>query len=106
MTSRPVVRLAPLIAAVILAGAVLAARQVAPPPTLAVGSGGLVTVPAAAPGTVIRYTLDGTDPVRDSGPWLAPVAVPPGYQLKARAFTADGTPVGDIAIHDGPPTGA
>lgn len=105
MMFRPVVRIAPLIAAVILAGTVLAARQAAPPPTLAIGNGGLVTVPAAAPGTVVRYTLDGTDPVRDSGPWLAPVAVPPGYQLKARAFTVDGTPVGDIAVHDGPPTG-
>jgi lysophospholipase L1-like esterase len=106
MMSRPVVRIAPLIAAVVLTGVVLAARQLAPPPTLAVGHDGLVAVPPAAPGTVVRYTLDGTDPVRDSGAWLAPVVVPPGYQLKARAFTTDGTPVGGIAVHDAPPTGA
>ena len=55
---------------------------------------GLLEVADAPPGTVVRYTLDGTDPTRDSGVWLAPVDVPAGYTVKARAFTADHLPVG------------
>src|SRR5687768_2678639 len=54
-----------------------------------------ISVPPA--GAVMRYTLDGTDPTRDAGEWLAPVRVPPGYTLKARAIDADGTPVTDVA---------
>jgi lysophospholipase L1-like esterase len=45
----------------------------------------------------MRYTLDGSDPTRDAGEWLAPVRVPPGYTVKARAVAADGTPMGDVA---------
>lgn len=55
---------------------------------------GLLEVADAPPGTVVRYTLDGTDPSRDAGVWLAPVDVPAGYTLKARAFTPDHRPVG------------
>jgi len=55
---------------------------------------GLVDVTDAPPGTVVRYTLDGTDPTRDAGVWLAPVEVPAGYTVKARAFTPDQTPAG------------
>ena len=50
----------------------------------------------------MRYTLDGTDPTRDAGEWLAPVRVPPGYTLKARAIAADGTPVGAVATWSAP----
>ena len=38
--------------------------------------------------------------------WLAPVELPPGYTLKARAFSADGTPIGDVAAREAPPAGA
>ena len=75
-------------------------------PRLIVGADGALDVAAPAAGLVVRYTLDGTDPVRDSGAWLAPVEVPPGHVLKARAFAADGTPIGDVAVHEGPRPGA
>jgi len=55
---------------------------------------GLLEITDAPAGTVVRYTLDGTDPTRDAGEWLAPVDVPAGYTVKARAFTPDHTPVG------------
>ena len=51
----------------------------------------------------MRYTLDGSDPTRDAGEWLAPVRVPPGYTVKARAIAADGTPVGSVATWSAPP---
>jgi lysophospholipase L1-like esterase len=61
----------------------------------------------APPGTVVRYTLDGSEPTRDSGVWLAPVDVPPGYTLKVRAFLPDGTTaVGRIVESTHPPGGA
>src|SRR4051794_29885891 len=62
--------------------------------TIREGAGGLLEVTDAPTGTVIRYTLDGTDPTRDAGVWLAPVDLPAGYTVKARAFTPDHTPVG------------
>jgi lysophospholipase L1-like esterase len=55
---------------------------------------GRLEVVQAPPDTVIRYTLDGSEPTRDAGVWLAPVTAPPGYTVKARAFTADHAPVG------------
>ena len=39
------------------------------------------------PGVVVRYTLDGSNPVETSPEWTAPVAVPDGTKVvKARAF--------------------
>jgi lysophospholipase L1-like esterase len=55
---------------------------------------GLLEIVDAPPDTVVRYTLDGTEPTRDAGVWLAPVNVPAGYTVKARAFTADHAPAG------------
>jgi len=67
---------------------------------------GLLEVVDVPAGAVVRYTLDGTDPVRDSGVWLAPVKVPPGYTVKARAFTAaDHTPLGEILTQTTPANG-
>jgi lysophospholipase L1-like esterase len=66
-------------------------------PTLRVRGDGRLEVSAPPSGTVVRYTLDGADPTRDSGEWLAPVEAPAGYTVKARAFTPDGTGVGEIA---------
>ena len=65
--------------------------------TIRARADGLLEVMDAPPGTVVRYTLDGTDPTRDAGAWLAPVDVPAGYTVKARAFTPDQTPVGTQA---------
>jgi lysophospholipase L1-like esterase len=62
--------------------------------TIRARADGLVEVTDAPPGTVVRYTLDGTDPTRDAGVWLAPVGVPAGYTVKARAFTPDHAPAG------------
>jgi lysophospholipase L1-like esterase len=64
---------------------------------------GLLDVDAPA-GAVVRYTLDGSDPDRSAGVWLAPVSLPAGYTLKARAFAADGTALGDVVVKDGAPT--
>ncbi len=66
-------------------------------PVLHVRADGRLDVSAPPAGTVIRYTLDGTVPTRDAGEWLAPVAAPPGYTVKAQAFTPDGTAVGEVA---------
>jgi lysophospholipase L1-like esterase len=55
---------------------------------------GLLDIVDAPPDTVVRYTLDGKEPTRDAGVWLAPVNVPAGYTVKARAFTADHAPAG------------
>ena len=60
----------------------------------------------APQGTVVRYTLDGSDPDRGAGAWLAPVDLPAGYTLKARAFTADGDPTGDLVVRDSAASGA
>ena len=51
--------------------------------TIRARADGLLEVTDAPPGTVVRYTLDGTGPTRDAGVWLAPVDVPAGYTVKA-----------------------
>jgi lysophospholipase L1-like esterase len=66
-------------------------------PTLRLRGDGRLEVSAPPAGTVVRYTLDGADPTRDAGEWLAPVEAPAGYTVKARAFAPDGTGVGEIA---------
>jgi len=101
-------RLASLIVLVALAEA--SAQTGTTPPTtpasITVRPDGRLDVSAAPAGAVMRYTLDGTDPTRDAGEWLAPVRVPPGYTVKARAVAADGTPVGEVATWSAPPAGA
>src|SRR3954452_17892259 len=62
--------------------------------TIRARADGLLEVTDAPPATVVRYTLDGTDPTRDAGVWLDPVDAPAGYPIKARAFAADHTAVG------------
>jgi len=67
---------------------------------------GLLDVASPPPGAAVRYTLDGSDPGREAGVWLAPVKLPAGYTLKARTFAADGAPVGDITVREAPLTSA
>ena len=78
------VLLALLVALVTLAAATPAA------PVIRVRPDGLLDVEPSS-GTIVRYTLDGSEPGQDAGVWLAPVDLPPGYTLKARSFAADGT---------------
>jgi lysophospholipase L1-like esterase len=86
----------------VVAAAVVAAAQ---SPAITRRADGRYETAAAPPGAVVRYTLDGSDPTRDAGEWLAPVSVPAGYTLKARAVTADGMPVGDVATWSAAPGG-
>src|SRR3954464_10804418 len=78
----------------VIALAVLLAAATGEAQTIRARTDGLLEVTDAPPGTVVRYTLDGTDPTRDAGVWLEPVDVPAGYTVKARPFTADHTAVG------------
>jgi lysophospholipase L1-like esterase len=73
--------------------------------TIRVRADGLLEIADAPPNTVVRYTLDGTEPTRDAGVWLAPVEVPAGYVVKARAFTNDHVPAG-ATVEWTPPTPA
>ena len=57
-----------------------------PSPVIAPNADGLLTAYAAPPGAVVRYNLDGRPPTKDDGVWLAPVDLPPGYNLAARTF--------------------
>lgn len=59
------------------------------PPTMQRDAQGTVTLACATPGAVIRYSIDGTDPGPKTGPYLAPIALPAGGSVKARAFSED-----------------
>jgi lysophospholipase L1-like esterase len=60
-----------------------------PAPTLARAADGTVVLADAMPGTVICYTLDGSEPTTKSGSYLAPIALAHGGVVKARAFSLD-----------------
>jgi lysophospholipase L1-like esterase len=83
-----------LITAVLIASAVACAAATVDAQTIRARADGLLEIVNAPPDTVVRYTLDGTEPTRDAGVWLAPVEVPAGYMVKARAFTANHVPAG------------
>ena len=72
-------------------------------PVIRVRADGLLDVEPPSPGAIVRYTLDGSDPGQDAGVWLAPVSLPAGYTLKARAFTANGDAIGNVTIREAPP---
>ncbi len=57
------------------------------PPAFTTAGGGSVVL--TTPGHTILYTLDGTDPVAKSNPYLAPIDLPHGGTVKARAFSKD-----------------
>lgn len=64
------------------------------PPKLAVPEAkrdpaGNVTLTCATPGVVIRYSIDGSDPGPKGGPYLAPIVLPAGGTVKARAWSED-----------------
>ena len=52
------------------------------------GSGAIVLT-CPTPGAVVRYSIDGSDPGPKGGPYLAPIILPAGGTVKARAYSAD-----------------
>lgn len=58
-------------------------------PTFTRSADGTVSLTCATNGAVIRYSIDGTDPGPKGGPYLAPIALPAGGTVKARAFSHD-----------------
>jgi lysophospholipase L1-like esterase len=96
-------RHASLLFAVFLTSVCVAAT--APAQTIRTRSDGLLDIDAPS-GVVVRYTLDGSDPDKSAGVWLAPVNLPAGYTLKTRAFAADGTPTTDVIVKEAPAAGS
>ncbi|MCX6837698.1 MAG: GDSL-type esterase/lipase family protein [Verrucomicrobia bacterium] len=66
------------------------------PPAIQSSPGGTVKLEAAAD-TTILYTLDGADPIAKSNPYLAPIEIPLGGTLKARAFSKDRKRMSDVS---------
>ncbi len=58
-------------------------------PTLSRDAKGIVSLADATPGLIIAYTLDGSDPDRSAGDYLAPIELAHGGTVKARAYSAD-----------------
>ncbi|MBI2689252.1 MAG: chitobiase/beta-hexosaminidase C-terminal domain-containing protein [Acidobacteria bacterium] len=52
---------------------------------------GRVVLSTATAGAVVRYTFEEKDPDKSAGMYLAPVTVPAGKTIRARAFSADGS---------------
>ncbi len=58
-------------------------------PTAKRDAAGTVTLTSATPGAVIRYSIDDSDPGAKGGPYLAPIILPAGGTVKARAYSED-----------------
>jgi lysophospholipase L1-like esterase len=58
-------------------------------PTAQRDAAGVITLTCSTPGAVIRYSIDGSDPGPKGGPYLAPIALPSGGTVKARAYSED-----------------
>ncbi|MDZ4405987.1 GDSL-type esterase/lipase family protein [Prosthecobacter sp.] len=67
------------------------------PPAIHKAAGGKVTLQSDAADSTILYTLDGTDPIAKSNPYLAVIEIPHGGTLKARTFTKDRKTMSDVA---------
>jgi len=66
-------------------------------PTVQRDAQGTVTLACATPGAVIRYSIDGSDPGPKTGPYLAPIVLPAGGMVKARAFSEDRKQMSELA---------
>lgn len=74
-----------------------------PPPSVETAPSGTVTLQSGAPETTILYTLDGTEPVAKSNPYLAPIELPHGCSLKARTFSKDRKTMSEVVEKTLPP---
>ncbi|PAW84415.1 MAG: hypothetical protein B9S33_11785 [Pedosphaera sp. Tous-C6FEB] len=50
---------------------------------------GTIVLTCPTPDAVIRYSIDGSDPGPKGGPYLAPIVLPSGGTVKARAYSED-----------------
>jgi len=93
-----------LFAALLLPISIVIAEQPAKPaPPVREGSDkAVVTLAKPAAGFHLRYTLDGSTPGAKSGPYLAPVKVPPGYKVRAVTLSDDRKQVSDDIVAEGP----
>ena len=71
----------------------LNAADVPPKPVIQRHPKGSVTLE----GRNVLYTLDGTDPIAKSNPYLAPIALACGGTVKARSFSKDRKTMSDVA---------
>ena len=78
-----------ILALICVVGLPLAAEVASP--SFSFLADGRVTLASATPGAVIRYTFEDKDPDKSAGVYLAPVFVPAGRTIRARAFSADGS---------------
>jgi lysophospholipase L1-like esterase len=68
-----------------------------PAPEIRRDAAGLVTISAPVTNCLIRYTLDGAEPGREAGPYLAGINLPFGGPVKARLFATNHTMIGAVA---------
>lgn len=68
------------------------------PPVLKRDDKGVVTLQSSSPERPILYTLDGTDPIMKSNPYLAPINLACGGKLKARVFSKDRKTMSEVAM--------
>lgn len=66
-------------------------------PTIQRDAQGVVTLACTARDAVIRYSIDGKDPGPQTGPYLAPILLPAGGVVKARAFSDDRKQMSELA---------
>lgn len=84
----------------LLLGLPLSPAQAAAPldkPVIQRDASGVITLTCATPGSHIRYSLDGSDPTPKAGQYLAPIELPYGGTVKARAFGEDRQQQSDLA---------
>jgi alpha-L-fucosidase len=67
-------------------------------PTIVRSRQGLVSLHVSTAAAVVRYTTDGSDPAASSPLYSAPIPLPKGGSVKARAFSANGERAGDTAM--------
>ena len=66
-------------------------------PVMQRDASGNVMLSCATSGAVIRYSLDGVEPGPKTGPYLAPIVLPAGGTVKARAFSEDRKQMSELA---------
>jgi hypothetical protein len=67
-------------------------------PTFSLLANGRVQLETKTVGAVLRYTFEDKDPDKSAGVYLAPVVVPFGRVLRAKAFSTDGAEQSSVLI--------